>query len=443
MARAAAAKGGPTVVEKIKILAYMDSPTCATGFGTVSRNILEALHKTGKYEIGVFGINYWGDPHEFPYRIWPAGTNQENDPYGRNKFYNFVANYDFDILFVLQDTFIIDFLPKVKAHLDNVRVKPYKIVTYYPIDGKPKPEWLANVTVSDTIVAYSEFGKKQTLDVLEEAGEIFSGDISVIPHGANVKEFMPVDTVTRERFRHEYFGNNKDKFIITNVNRNQQRKDIPRTIQAYIEFKKECPDAFLYLHMAGKDQGWDLEQVLRGLGLKPEQDYKLPMNFGPNQGYPRDILNLIYNASDCVVSTTLGEGMGLGWLEAMATKTPIIMPDNTAMSEFITEDLGFLADSGTNPSLFTVLPNDNEILRPLVDVDVLVKKLRYVYTDRVEAQRRAENAYNWINTTMEWQGPIAKRWVSLFDGVVLQLKTQIKDMEVSKQKPIALNAERF
>jgi len=33
---------------KIKVLAYCDSPTCATGFGTVSRNIFEGLHRADR-----------------------------------------------------------------------------------------------------------------------------------------------------------------------------------------------------------------------------------------------------------------------------------------------------------------------------------------------------------------------------------------------------------
>ena len=76
--------------KKIRILAYCDSPTCATGFGTVSRNIFEGLYNTGRYEIDVLGINFWGDPHNFPYRIWPTGTNAEKDPYGRKKICNMI-----------------------------------------------------------------------------------------------------------------------------------------------------------------------------------------------------------------------------------------------------------------------------------------------------------------------------------------------------------------
>ena len=77
--------------EKIKVLAYMDSPTCATGFGTVSRNILTGLYNTGRYDIDIFGINYWGDPHNYPFRIWPAATNQQKDPYNDEGFFSRMA----------------------------------------------------------------------------------------------------------------------------------------------------------------------------------------------------------------------------------------------------------------------------------------------------------------------------------------------------------------
>ncbi len=93
--------------KKIRILAYCDSPTCATGFSTVSRNIFEGLYKTGKYEIDILGINYWGDPHEFPYRIWPVGTNPDKDPYGRKKVCNMIPRMEYDVMFFLQDTFIL------------------------------------------------------------------------------------------------------------------------------------------------------------------------------------------------------------------------------------------------------------------------------------------------------------------------------------------------
>lgn len=292
------------VNKKIKILGYCDSPTCATGFGTVSRNIFEGLYRTGKYDIDILGINYWGDPHNFPYRIWPTGTNSQKDPYGRQKVLNMIPQMDFDILFFLQDSFILNFIPTLIPHLKNNRSKPFKSILYYPVDSIIKQEWADNIDPADYLVAYSEFGKQETLKRLDR-------DIEVIPHGVNTAEFYPIAKDEIMGFRKQYFGAVADHFIITNVNRNQQRKDLPRTIIAFKEFKKAVPNSVLYLHCAMKDQGWDLPEVCKSFGLDITQDVIFPKNFGPNQGYPREVLNMLYNASDVVISTTLGEGFGL------------------------------------------------------------------------------------------------------------------------------------
>lgn len=293
--------------KKIKILAYCDTPSCATGFATVSKNIFEALYKTGRYEIEILGINFWGNPHNFPqYKIWPVGMNNERDPYGRAKVVNMIPHMDFDILFFLQDTFILNFLSQLHEKL-NADGKKRVEICYFPIDGKPKEQWLKNVNVVDYPVTYSEWGKKQVFDVYPE----FNKDLITIPHGANLKDFYVLNQKDITSFKSQFFGENRDKFIFSVVSRNQQRKDIPRMIMAFKEFQKQVPNSILYLHMAPKDQGWNLPEVCNSLGLSTEKDVILPQNFGPNQGYPIEVVNMIYNCSDCIVSTTLGEGAGL------------------------------------------------------------------------------------------------------------------------------------
>jgi glycosyltransferase involved in cell wall biosynthesis len=422
-------------MEKIKVLAYCDAPTCATGFGTVSRNILSGLYNTGRYDIDVLGINYWGDPHNFPFRIWPTGTNPDRDPYGRKKVFGMIPKMQFDLLFFLQDTFIMNFLPDLHTKLRNDGRK-FKSICYYPVDGEPKNAWINNVGVCDYLVAYSDFGKQQSMKALPGVKEPM-----VIPHGANTKDYFVINDEDRINFRKQFFGPQADKFVFTNLNRNQQRKDIPRTIAAFKEFREHVPDSILYLHMAEKDQGWDLPEVVRGFGLNINTDVIFPRNFGPNQGYPRNVVNMIYNASDCVLSTTLGEGFGLAWLEAMATKTPVIMPANTMLPEFITEETGWLCESGNNPSLYTVVPNDNEVVRPLVDVDDLVAKMLAVYHNPKEAKRRAENAYMWIHTKMEWQSCIVPKWVQVFEKAYEDLTAPLQiDLPVEQQ---IIDAEEF
>ena len=424
---------------KIKVVAYCDSPTVATGFGTVSRNILMGLHNTGRYEIDILGINFWGDPYSFPAKIYPTGVNADRDPYGRTKVASMIPQMDFDILFFLQDTFILTFLPELMNKLHKEMHKNFRSICYFPIDGAPKNQWIHNINSVDVPVAYTQFGHDQSKEVCPE----YKGD-KIITHGVNTKEYFVLPERDVLAFRSQYFGRHSEKFIVTNLNRNQQRKDIPRTIQAFAEFRKEVKDSILYLHMARKDQGWDLPEIVEAHGLNINDDVIFPENFGPNQGYPREIVNMIYNASDCVVSTTLGEGMGLAWLEGMATKTPVIVPDNTAMSEFIDGDNGYLVKSGTNSSLFTVIPNDNEIIRPLVEVYDLVAKLKEVYYDRDESKRRADNAYSWVTKEMDWEKSIVPQWVKVFNGAYADLKSnKPSQILMDGQADNVINAESF
>ncbi len=442
---------------KKKILAYMDSPTVKTGFGTVSRNVLGILQKTGKYDIDVFGINYHGQPSPFQkiYNIWPAMDTSAGDPYGRRKFCNFAMEHDFDILFVIQDTFIVDFLPELIFHLrkqvSEGKRKIFRTVMYYPTDSIIKPAWYRNISFIDKLVSYTEFGKKETIegskklyglldDEHREKIDFKNGDeISVIYHGVNLVDFSILPPEEIKDFKSNYFGNNVDKFIYMNVNRNQQRKDIPRTIAAFKELKKDRPNSLLYLHMATVDQGWDIRELCDAYGLSLAEDVLIPKDFEPNQAFPIEVLNMLYNCADCVISTTTGEGFGLAWIEAMATNTPVIMPNNTAMTELITEDKGYLVDSGTTPSLWTCIPNDNNILRPLVDVDDLGKVMIDVQDNYDNAKAKAKKAYEWVTTDLPWTGTIAKEWIDVFDCEVKLLDATKPDVTNSN----AINTESF
>ena len=407
-------EGGKSAIKKTKVIFYGDSPTCATGFGQVSRNILPALHESGRYEVDILGINYWGDPHGYPFRIWPMAVNGQRDPYGRQRLQQHLLDpqLEFDILFFLQDTFILDFLPQMLPNLKNAG-KRFKSVYYYPIDGIPKASWIESVSAVDYPVTYTNFGYEQSIKIKPELKD----NLRVMPHGVNPKVFFPAPETKVKNFRQQFFGGLADKFIITNVNRNQQRKDIPATIRAFKGLREQRPDCVLYLHMMAQDQGWNLPEVIKAFDLDITKDVILPQNFTASTGFPLEVLNLIYNASECVISTTVGEGWGLSWTEAMATKTPVVYPTNTCLGDFITEETGYPFPSGGDLDHITILPHDNEVPRPTAHVGRLVERLVELYDDREEAKRRAEAAYEMVTTTLLWDEHINPRWVELFDEI--------------------------
>jgi len=59
-----------------KVLWYGDILS-NTGFGRVTHSILEYLQKN--HEIVVVGINYAGDPHELPFKVYTAAAKNPQD----------------------------------------------------------------------------------------------------------------------------------------------------------------------------------------------------------------------------------------------------------------------------------------------------------------------------------------------------------------------------
>lgn len=410
--------------ERKKVL-WLSDFNCATGFAQVAHNILNQLQKTGLYDFTVIGINHHGEPYDFhkwPFPIYPAidvahmHEVRYRDVFGRQRLLDMLGSGEFDIVFTLQDTFIMEqvgeHIARTKKELAGMGKKAFKWIYYYPVDAPLKSNWVEkSVEQADFPVAYTHFGKRETL--------VHSGrsDIRVIYHGVNLEAFKPQTRQQKKAFRKEFFAGHADgKFVVTNINRNQARKDIPRTMAAFAEFKKQLPESLLYLHMNGNDAGGNVNEMARFYGLKPLEDYVLPDGFSEHSGYTIERVNDIYNASDVIVSTTLGEGWGLSSTEAMATKTPILFPKNTSLIEIIgeNEERGYFAESGASVSEFVCLgAMDNNLYRPATNVASFVHQLHHIHAHRDEARAKAEEAFTWVTENLSWD-VIGEQWKEVF-----------------------------
>jgi D-inositol-3-phosphate glycosyltransferase len=408
--------------KKIKILFYGDSPTGTTGFATVSKNILKRLQATGMYDIHVLGINYFGEPHDLPYKIYPAIYNEQNDVYGRQKLVDFLRNkkYGWDVLFTLQDTFIMATIGEAIAKLRDgydevVEVKEggaviqkkirregvkFKWVYYFPIDARPKREWIEkSVKLCDVAIPYTNYAK-------EECERFVKREYHVIYHGFDKDTFYPMSEEEKQAFRDKYFKehNFKERFVIVNVNRNQERKGYLQTLIAFRLLNNILPNAILYTHcdVAG-DRGGNLIEVARQVGLKDNWVYPDPRMYAEGHIPDSDFINGILNIADVNISTTLGEGFGLSLIEAMATKTLNVFPDNTAIKELLADNRGILVRSGDTPNNLEMNgPLDNNILRPVTNVEDMVNKLLWVYRSKHVADGIVEKSYQWAKENCDW-----------------------------------------
>ena len=174
-------------------------------------------------------------------------------------------------------------------------------------------------------------------------------------------------------------------------------------------------------------------------GLVQKEDWNYPDNFTSRKGFPREVLNLIYNTADCQLSTTLGEGWGLPLTEAMAAKTINVAPNITSIPElFNSTNLdsidnpdqfpsyklrGIPVKAGSTSSEWTCHGAvDLERIRPLTNVDDAVKKLLWVYDHPQEVKAITNRAYNWVKR-LTWER-VAQKWDKLFQKIYQELEKE-------------------
>jgi len=414
--------------KKTKVLWYSDSPYCATGFGTVARNILKTLDYTGDYEGICVGINDWGQARDEIFSNFKVdagmkvGTEIDTNVYKFKFLVNTLATKDFDILFTLQDTFIFQSEGLLDAIVELKRRKGFQWIMYFPIDGEPFPQWLKGLEHVDHLITYTKYGKRE----VEIKRPDLKGKVSYIYHGTDTSTFYPIqDKAEKEAWRKQFLGSeNAGKKIITNINRNQPRKDIVSTLKAFKILREKNENVALYLHMKMSDMGGDLGTFAHALGLVGGRDVIFPQNFDENVGYPPEILNNIYNMSDVLLTTTTGEGWGLTVTEAFSARVPVVAPCHTSLAEIMNatkgidtplEDLrGFPVRAGHDLEHKNFLTGDLPVLRDFVDIRDTAKTLGFVLDEKNKevVEGVIDRAFDWVYENT-WDD-INTQWLKVF-----------------------------
>ncbi|MGA0212272.1 MAG: glycosyltransferase family 4 protein [Flavobacteriaceae bacterium] len=404
-------------MSKPKLL-WVGDIVAMTGFARVTENVLPYFKD--KYEIHVLGCNWHGDhtPLSQEYFLYPASNRFQPAPFGEDKIREMVERIKPDIVFTINDSWIInEQWRRIQDLRDQLK---FKFVGYYPMDSY---EWygglLDTMNEWDVAICYTEFGAHETI----RAG--CKVPISVVPHGMTPEQFHPKDKLECRKA----LNLNPDDFIVFNGNRNQFRKRMDITISAFAKFAKDKPDAKLYMHMGLKDQGWDImplfhrEMTRQGLDPNNRIIMSAPTHNGPN--VPVDVLNTIYNAVDVGVNTCKGEGWGLVNFEHAACRVAQIVPDHTSCKE-IFEGTGEMIrclhnDVDTNFGRILPCPDDNHL------AEILDK----YYKDRTLLNQVAENCYQRVtNECFHWS-TIAGQFDELFQET---LGTVEKPVQIRKPK---------
>lgn len=404
----------------MKLLAYMETPLIETGSGQVTKNLLPMLHEFFD-EIHIVAINQFYPPTLLPDWLTITCTSGE-DHAASQETREAIKKHDYDAIFLSTD------LNRIAAFEEELKDVHVPIVMYALMDTHVWQSQFWRILERATVpVLPSEWAKRQCLLILPT----LSDKLQAIYHGCEPDVFYPLAPEERAKARKELFGIGDERYLVINVNRNQVRKDLPRTMGAFHLFYLEHPDAMLYLHARRQDLGGDLaaQAIYMGIdvGKQPAEIVFSPDAYYASNGVSRALLNRIYNAADCFMTTSTGEGWGLTTTEAMAAGVPLIGPDNTTFPEILSDGCygltgegfkvasrGLLVDSG-GPDLWVTFFGISDVPRELVSTTGMTHALEHVYHNREEARARAQQARKWTEEH-PWS-VVLDQWRAVFRSI--------------------------
>ncbi len=389
--------------EKLKGL-FVGDMVAETGFATVMHNIIK--YNLDEFEVTGLGVNYRGDPHDYEFPIFPAGTG--GNIYGLDRLCNLLLSRDFDFVFILNDAWVISYY--LDAIKKNVNKKLPKIVTYFPVDSRyHDPSWYRDFDIVNKAFTYTQFGK----DVVNDKNCMPTMELGVIPHGVDSSDFYQMYETTypaRQRLFADKFGmDTKDLFIVLNANRNQPRKRLDVTIAGFSLFAQDKPDNVkLYMHCGVQDSHVDIiKQMKRYCDPSAKRLIFTSMTRGI-QRMSKERLNLLYNSCDVGINTGLGEGWGLTNIEHAVTGAVQVVPRHSSCQELF-NDCGILMETVADWTF-----DNSETVGRLTTPEEVARCLDVVYKNKgLRDELAARGRKKFIQPEYEWK-TIAQTWRNVF-----------------------------
>ncbi len=361
-----------------------------SGFALSTHKILERW--LDSFEPTCLGVNYRGDPHNYPYQIFAAEPG--GDPLGIGRLIWMCDIVKPDIIVIQADVWYFShYIAQLRRFPEYAKVPVIGIVA---VDGKHcDGSQLKGLSLA---IFWTKFGMEEA----RKGG--YTGPAVVIPLGVDTTVYYPEDK-REARIRRGFPESHLDAFIVGNVNRNQRRKRWDLTLEYFAEWVHSgvLKDAYLYLHTAptGDQDGVDVVKMASYYGIASRIIRVEPPTFyGMNEAEMRDT----YNSFDVQISTTQGEGFGLTTFEGMACQVPQIVPAWSALNELLSDGAGRLI-----PCTSTCLSGPS-VVGGVPDKRMFIRELDMLWRNK---QARAEVAAAGYKRALEDRF----RWANVGDGV--------------------------
>ncbi len=302
----------------MKILIHGPAFWAKSAYGKQIKLLIDALQNLGVAEIAQ-SVTYGLMGRAFELNGVLMLPADGRDAWGNSSVIEHYNYYQPDVVLSLGDVFGLD--PVVWSQL------PW--VPWVTVDSEPLwPDIVTALQASKRpLMAYSRYGR----DVLQRAGF----DATYVPLAYDPEEFYPVDQAeARARINLP-----ADRFVVLMVQANRHhdnRKNWDGQLTAFADFKRQHPEAFLFMHTCRNSArgGYELDWLLKELGLVEGQDFAFSDQYTETLAGASDtVMRDLYNASDVLLEATKAEGFGVPMLEALACGVPTIYTDFGASRE--------------------------------------------------------------------------------------------------------------
>jgi glycosyltransferase involved in cell wall biosynthesis len=312
--------------KKIKVLTISDHPLSPSGVGTQTKYMIEALLKTGRYQVISLGGAVKHQKYD-PHKVEPYGDDWvviPVDGYGnQDQLRSLVRTQKPDILWFMTDPRFYEWLwdidNEIRAHIP--------MIYYHVWDNYPAPVFNKGFYESnDLIAAISKVTHNIVSEVTENVENVY------VPHAVDSTFFKPLsqEEIMEIKKKHGL----EDKFVFFWNNRNARRKMSGSLVYWFKKFCDKVGDdkATLIMHTDPNDPyGQPIEHLMQHFGLL-EGQIKISKNkVGPEE------LAMMYNLADCTINISDAEGFGLATLESLSCGTPIIATMTGGLQEQVTD----------------------------------------------------------------------------------------------------------
>ena len=353
-------------MRKRRILFCSEATFLNTGYATYTREILNYLNATGKYEIAELASyaerkdeRAKDIPWKF-YGVQPAkdAPEQEHKDYqssplnqfGEYVFESVCLDFQPDVVCDIRDFWMMDFQER----------SPYrKMFNWFimpTVDAAPQArQWIATYQSADACLTYSDWSGELLQD--QSGGRInYLGSAPPSAHPA----YQPMYKADCRAEMKLPAGAN----IIGTVMRNQRRKLYPDLFDAFRKLlnNTSVKNTMLYCHTSYPDLGWDIPELLQQYELSshvyftyvctetgkpfaslfkgarcqsPFTGTYCGVMSSVQSGLSYEDLAKVMNCFDLYVQYANSEGFGLPQVEAAACGVPLMSIDYSAMSSVV------------------------------------------------------------------------------------------------------------